>query len=268
MTSIEIRDLYDHYERLGAAYPGYRREVGERTARMVSLDRDPAGGSEAGHDFLIHSRLDAANADAAIVAELAWFAALGHRFEWKLYSHDQPLDLKARLAAHGFAIGGDEAIMALELDSLPPLLRAVSGHDIRQVGCGASLDDYRAVNDQAWPDDAAWLATMARILREQPQRMSAWVAYVEDRPVCAARIDFPEVSPFASLWGGATLEPYRKRGIYTAILAARAREAIDRGYRFLTIDASPMSRPIAARYGFQLLAISNPCDSPGSRPRS
>ena len=67
--------------------------------------------------------------------------------------------------------------------------------------------------------------------------------------------------------GGATLEGFRKRGIYTAVLAARAREARERGYRFLTIDASPMSRPIAAKHGFRLLATSNPCDSPRLRNR-
>jgi hypothetical protein len=30
---------------------------------------------------------------------------------------------------------------------------------------------------------------------------------------------------------------YRKRGLYTAVLAARVQEAIQRGYRFLTIEA-------------------------------
>ena len=60
-------------------------------------------------------------------------------------------------------------------------------------------------------------------------------------------------SQFAGLWSGATLPAYRRRGLYTAVLAVRVQEAIRRGYHFLTIDASPMSRPIVARHGFQLL---------------
>ncbi|MCB0228061.1 MAG: GNAT family N-acetyltransferase, partial [Anaerolineae bacterium] len=64
--------------------------------------------------------------------------------------------------------------------------------------------------------------------------------------------------PFASLWGGSTLAGYRKQGYYTALLAVRLQEAIQRGARFLTIDASPMSRPIVQRFGFR--QITTACD--------
>jgi len=56
-----------------------------------------------------------------------------------------------------------------------------------------------------------------------------------------------------SFGGGSTIPAYRKRGLYTAVLAARVQEAIQRGYRFLTIEAGAMSRPIVAAHGFQLL---------------
>jgi GNAT superfamily N-acetyltransferase len=256
MQTTEMLELYDRHERRGADYPGSRREETEKTLRMLSLRPD-------GHNFLIYSRLSEEDADAAIEAEMAYFRSLGRRFEWKLYSHDRPADLKARLAARGFAVGDDEAIMALELAELPGALAARHPHDIRKVMDDAGFADYAAVDAEAWPGDhEAYIGELADTLRDAPERMSAWVAYVDGKPVCAARVDFPERSPFASLWGGATLEPYRRRGIYTAILAARAQEALARGYRFLTIDALPTSRPIAERHGFRLLSISNPCDSP------
>lgn len=256
MTTNEILDLYDERERRGADYPGYSRIETSRTLRMVNDEGD-------GHNCLVYSRLDESDADAAIEEELAYFRGLGRAFEWKLYSHDKPSDLKARLAARGFSIGEDEAIMALELADLPPALAADHPHDVRRVADEAGLADYAAVDARAWSDDhARYMQELAKTFHEEPERMSMWLVYVDGVPVCSARIDFPEKSPFASLWGGATLEPYRKRGVYTAILAARAREAIARGYRFLTIDASPMSRPIVARHGFRLLSISNPCDSP------
>jgi len=255
----DILELYDRYERREAAYPRSRRETAGAIVRMIDIDPE-------GHHCVIHSRLTEADADAAIEGELAYFRALGRDFEWKLYSHDRPADLKSRLAARGFSIGEDEALMVLELDRLPPALAAGHPHDVRRVADEGGIADYAAVNAAAWPDDhGSWVASVAATLRETPERMSAWVAYAEGRPVCAARVDFPERSPFASLWGGATLEGYRGRGIYTAVLAARAREAIGRGYRFLTIDASPMSRPIVAKLGFRLLAITNPCESPRAR---
>jgi len=256
MNIDAIRELYDRHERFEAVYPRYRREETGKLVRMLSLDPD-------GHNCVIHSRLAETEADAAIEGELGYFRALGKGFEWKLYSHDRPADLKARLAAHGFKIGEDEAVMALELADLPAELAKEHAHDVRKVIDEAGIRAYSKVNALAWPEDSdTWVKSIVRTLREAPERMSVWVAYVEGEPVCAARVDFPERSPFASVWGGATLAPFRKRGIYTAILAARVKEAISRGYRFLTIDASPMSRPIVERQGFRLLAVSNPCDSP------
>ncbi|MBU0926531.1 MAG: GNAT family N-acetyltransferase [Spirochaetes bacterium] len=256
MTTIEIRALYDEYERRNADYPGYRREETDKTVRMVNDDED-------GHNYLVYSSLSHEGAEAAIDGELAYFRGLRRSFEWKLYSHDEPADLKARLAARGFSIGEDEAIMALELAELPPELAADNRIDARRVSDEEGLAAYAALDALVWPDDhEECMRELTRTFREEPGRQSLWLASIDGVPACAARIDFPPRSPFASLWGGATLEAYRGRGAYTALLAARAKEALARGYRFLTIDASPMSRPIVARRGFRLLSVSNPCDSP------
>jgi GNAT superfamily N-acetyltransferase len=60
------------------------------------------------------------------------------------------------------------------------------------------------------------------------------------------------------LWSLSTLAAYRGQGLYTALLAARAQESIQRGIRFLTVDASPMSRPILEKLGFQWLSTFYP----------
>lgn len=256
METGEILELYDRFERREAECIGCRREVSGTLTRLVGVEPGAP-------DFVVHSKLSERDADAAIEAELAYFRGLGRDFEWKLYSYDRPADLKERLARHGFRIGGDEALMALELDALPPRLRGLGGHDVRKVVDERGIEDFAAVDAEAWPARGkAWMEALAATLRSSPARVSAWVAYVEGRPVGAARVEFPPRSPFAGVWGGATLEPYRGRGIYSALLAARAAEAIARGYRFLAIDAGPMSRPIVGRLGFRLLAISNPCESP------
>ena len=65
--------------------------------------------------------------------------------------------------------------------------------------------------------------------------------------------------PAGGLWGGSTLPDYRKQGLYTGLLAVRAREAQARGRRFLTVDASPMSRPILERFGFVTIAMATEC---------
>ena len=81
--------------------------------------------------------------------------------------------------------------------------------------------------------------------------MSVYVAYVAGQPASAARIEFHPARQFAELYGGSTVPDQRGRGLYTALVAVRAQEALTRGVRFLTVDASPMSRPILERLGFQ-----------------
>ena len=63
---------------------------------------------------------------------------------------------------------------------------------------------------------------------------------------------------FAGLWGGGTVPGWRRRGIYRALVGCRARLAAERGYRYLTVDASPESRPILERTGFSCVAITTP----------
>jgi GNAT superfamily N-acetyltransferase len=63
---------------------------------------------------------------------------------------------------------------------------------------------------------------------------------------------------FATLWGGATLPQWRRRGIYRAIVAYRANLAAGRGFRYLETDASDDSRPILERLGFTVVTTSTP----------
>jgi hypothetical protein len=89
--------------------------------------------------------------------------------------------------------------------------------------------------------------------------MSVYVAYIDELPVSAAWIYFPKNSQFASLWGGSTVSGFRKQGLYTALLAVRVQEAKARQVRYLTVDASDMSRPILEKFGFEMIAYSYPC---------
>ena len=79
-----------------------------------------------------------------------------------------------------------------------------------------------------------------------------------DEPVCSARIEFVPGTEFAGLWGGGTLPHWRRRGIYRATVRYRAELAAERGYRYLTVDASEQSRPILELVGFSRLATTTP----------
>ncbi len=92
-----------------------------------------------------------------------------------------------------------------------------------------------------------------------PGYLSVYVAYVDGRPASTGWTYFNK-GHFAGLWGGSTLAAYRGRGLYTALLAARVREAHARGVPYLTIDAGEMSRPIVARHGFEVITYATACE--------
>src|SRR5205085_8271441 len=92
-----------------------------------------------------------------------------------------------------------------------------------------------------------------------PGYLDLYAAYVDGQPVATAWTYFNPGSRFAGLFGGSTLEGYRGRGLYRALLQARAQAAIARGYRFLLVETREMSRPIVMRHGFRLLAEPHDC---------
>ncbi len=57
---------------------------------------------------------------------------------------------------------------------------------------------------------------------------------------------------------GATLKDWRGRGIYRSTVAHRANLALERGFRYLEIDASKDSRPILERLGFTPVTTTTP----------
>jgi hypothetical protein len=260
LDNNELLKQYDLEERVAAQPNDMRSEETPYVIRHVPLA--PKTGFRNG--FISYSRLDEGAVEPAIDEQIRFFDSLGVGFEWKVYSHDTPPDLRQRLAARGFEIEDAEAIMVLALSEAPPQLLAPVSHNVRLLDDPDQLDDYLAVQREVWQKD---LAGQAGHLRDSmimyPEPLAVYVAYDQDKPVASARLFYDGRSPFASLWGGSTLASHRKQGFYTALLAVRVQEAIRRGALYLTIDASPMSRPIVARFGFQYLTTAFACNWPG-----
>ena len=189
-------------------------------------------------------------ASAALVAEqAAYFRACGEEVEWKLYAHD-PADLSEHLAASGFEPGDRETLMVLELSAHGP--PAGPGHvEIRRVSGDDELATYARVTGEAFGTSArvASAAFALRLFGPNADTIAS-IAYSDGIPAAAGRLELPRGRPFASLWGGGTHPDQRKRGIYRALVAARATLAHERGYRFLTVDARETSRPILEGLGF------------------
>jgi GNAT superfamily N-acetyltransferase len=253
MDHVAVLALFDRNMREGAQPdgPGARVERVGRVVRQVA--------AEHGWNGVVWSDLDEASADKAIAEQIAYYTGLGLEFEWKLYGHDLPVDLGERLRAAGFTPEPEETLMIAEvadlvLDAEPP-----EGIRFLPVTDRAGVDLVADVHEKAFGTDSSRLRhqLLAR-LRDDPDTVVATVALAGDEPVSAARMELVPGTRFAGLWGGGTVEGWRGRGIYRALVAHRARAAVERGYRYLQVDALATSRPILERLGFKPLTITQP----------
>jgi GNAT superfamily N-acetyltransferase len=143
-----------------------------------------------------------------------------------------------------------------------------SSHRVERVTGAAGLADYLAVATAVWRERPGYAGWLEQELHDHPNEISLHVAYVEGVPVAGARASYPRDSQFAGLWGGATLPAHRGKGLYRALVKARAILAAQRGFTYLMVDALETSRPTLARFGFERLSASRPClwSPPLTRP--
>jgi len=82
-------------------------------------------------------------------------------------------------------------------------------------------------------------------------RLAVVLALAGDEPVCSAVVAFGPGPDFAGLYTAATRTGWRGRGIYRSVVAYRVRLAAARGFRYLRVDTTTMSRPVLCRAGFE-----------------
>jgi hypothetical protein len=253
MNKSQMIALYDQDQRKDVEYPAMRREVTPNVVRHIDT-------SGTGEGTIIYSQLNEANAEDTIREQVSYFESLGQDFEWKVYDYDRPPDLKERLGTYAFIVEEAEAIMVLDLEAAPEVLWRPVHHNVQRITDPEKIADVRTVEQQVWDEDFSWLGHyLGEALSHYPEQMSVYVAYIDEQPASAAWTYFPKHSQFASLWGGSTVSGLRGQGLYTALLAVRAQEAKARQVRYLTVDASDMSRPILEKFGFEMIAYSYPC---------
>ena len=186
-------------------------------------------------------------------------------FEWKSRGHDLPADLGDRLVAHGLVPEPVETVMIGEASLLAvdvPLAEAPAGPVVvRRIETGpeavGELTRMLAFQGAVFGNDRG--PSVASSLAELESGDSEfWIAEVGDRVVCAGRLTPVPGSEFAGVWGGATLPEFRGRGIYRALVAARARSAMERGIRLIHSDCTDMSRPILERSGLRAVTTTTP----------
>ena len=242
-----------------------RAHVSDRLPEGVTVERDgpvvrllglPGRGFVLYRDL---AGLTGAAVDNLIARQVDRFGRRGERFEWKLHGHDRPADLPDRLRAAGFVPEEEETVVIAPAAAIAGRPPPPDGVSLRPVTARADLDRIAALEGAVWGDELHGLADMLEAEHEaDPEGLAIVVAEAAGEIVCAGWVRFERETEFATLWGGATLPAWRGRGIYRATVTHRANLAVDRGFRFLEVDASADSRPILARLGFVPVTTTTP----------
>jgi hypothetical protein len=219
--------------------------------------------------------------DAWIARQVVFFSDRGEQVEWKTYGYDDPADLGERLERAGFVAGDEEALVLGESALLVHDVELPTGVRLREVEADDEATFRRihrlwcrvwSPNLDAAGCEEAWAGShAARLLEEKELSGDDLVIVVAEEAeagetLCAAWLRFTPGTDFASLWGGSTDPDWRRRGLYRATVAHRARIAVRRGYPLVRVDCSPDSRPILTALGLRAVATTTPYVLPVPAP--
>lgn len=256
MNDAELLAVYDAQ---------LRAHVAERLPEGVTVEHDgpvtrflgfPGQGWLEYHDLGDISEPDL---DALIARQVARFAEVHQRFEWKYHGHDRPEFLVDRLAAAGFRPEERETVVIAAIADLDLTTQPPDGVTLREVTTRADFDRIEAMEAEVWDDEDALRAeSLEREYVADMSQLRIVVAEAGDTVVSAGWIRFPSGTEFGTLWGGSTLAAWRGRGIYRSLVAYRARLAVENGRSYLEVDASDDSRPILERLGFRPITTTTP----------
>lgn len=252
-----LAEFDDQMRRNPAPELGTYVEREERVTRIIS------GGD--GWSGVLWTDLAETDAEAVIGAQVRRFAELARPWEWKYYSYDQPAGLPGRLQAAGFVPDPAETLMVAEIADLNLTVSPPAGVELVPVTDADGAAAVMRVHHEVFGGDHSAIGAAIMAAQQlQPRPVEAVVAVARDAAISAGRVEFPQHSDFASLWGGGTLPGWRGRGVFRSLVAYRAQLARERGYRYLQVDASSDSRPILQRIGFTELAKTTPFRGPFS----
>jgi len=233
-----------------------RRAIGEPSPRAGVVREHSPDGSEC---RIVYSHCTAEEIEDVIRDEISRAESDDYTVEWKVYGHDAPPQLRDCLLAAGFEPDALESLLVLPVNEEALAVFDAPAYEIKRIqdaeGLNGVADIAREIGRTNVEEEKHQLAS---VLRDTPSELSVHVAYVDGEPVACGRIHFKENSGFAELAGGRTKTTHRNRGLFTALVAARLREALARNRTHVFVDALPTSELILRKMGFQFVTHTQP----------
>lgn len=172
---------------------------------------------------------------------------------WFLLPGTEPTDMASKLEAHGFKHDGDEAGMAVDLQTLPDSVPAQENLKIVEVLDIPTLETWITTWGESYNANEAKrqsrFSFRASMGLDVKLRYRSYLAYLDDLPVATSEL-FLGAGVASVVWVG-TIPSARRQGFGAAITLAPLLEARRLGYRIGALTASPMGFPVYLKLGFK-----------------
>ena len=172
---------------------------------------------------------------------------------WWITPLSTPSDLAQILLSHSLTVES-EAIMAM----LAKCNSIAEGSTDIHVRPAETLEDYIAcarISAAAFGNEPPADEAFREVIEQEKadDRVAQYMAEIDGRPVASARATFSPEG--VALNGGGTLPEARGQGAYRALVAARCRDAENRGIDWAVVQARPSAAPILLRLGFEEVGL-------------
>lgn len=182
-------------------------------------------------------------------------------FEWKTRGHDAAPGLIEALTARRLVADEEESVMIGPAEALAGH-EAPTGVTVRRVRTESEVRAAEAAASAVFgspPEIEQRMADeLVRRVLSGADDLEMWVAEAGGEIISSGRLEPVPGTPFAGIWGGSTRADWRRRGVYRALTAARARSAMERGVRHIHSDSTEDSRPILERSGLVRVTTTTP----------
>ncbi|AKK07058.1 Acetyltransferase (GNAT) domain [Corynebacterium mustelae] len=173
--------------------------------------------------------------------------------EWKTWRSDPSLPLDN----FGFSFEPEETVMMGD----PQVLAQWPNPDgvrVHQVLTESDLEAASNVRSEIFGLNQTRTRQFVERTRHDIEGAGLFAAVADSHIVGLGRMEELSGAGIVGLFSGAVLPQYRGRGIYRALLSARAKRALDVGATVVMSECSAYSRPILSRAGFMAVEHTTP----------
>jgi hypothetical protein len=205
------------------------------------------------HNCVVRAGVPADEADGLVRESVAELRARGVPGTWHVGPSMRPADIGEHLLGHGFAAGGEEVGMAVDLDALPGAVPAPAELAILRVRDERALVAWVETLGRGFGEgerEARWVGdTFARIGLGDDVPWRHHLGVLAGRPVATASLFLGAGA--AGVYFVFTVAEARRRGIGAAMTLAPLLEARALGRRTGVLQSSAMGEPVYRRLGFR-----------------